>query len=105
MELQALAADENSGQGGPSSSSNCSGSAGLIDEFSRPGSSYVLTSKHPPRPGSSASGNFNRSGSFSRSGRPQTSQTIDILAEGNEGEEGSGTLSTFGTRLKAEPPP
>lgn len=62
---------------GPGQSTN-----GVLAGFSRPGSAYVLTSKHPPRPGSAA---VQRSGS--RNGRRPSGSPIDILAEGDESAE------------------
>jgi hypothetical protein len=64
------------------------GNKGLLTEFSRPGSAYVVTAHHPPRPGSAAVPNYGRSSlrSGSRPGSRRMSQSIDILAEGDEKE-------------------
>lgn len=80
LELEASQADGGSvaaGGTGPSIT-------GILPEFSRPGSAYVLTSKHPPRPGSALSGNRPGSRSGSRNGRRASGAPIDILAEGDE---------------------
>jgi len=70
---------------------------GILPEFSRPGSAYVLTSKHPPRPGSAAVPT-NRPGSRSgsRNGRRPSGTPIDILAEGDEATETSLPSRSFG---------
>lgn len=74
---------------------------GVLPEFSRPGSAYVASARHPPRPGSAAvpplalraraaATGFGAAGaqsarpSSTRSSRPATSRPIDILAEGPE---------------------
>jgi len=55
------------------------GQRGIIPEYSRPGSSYVVTREHPPRPGSSAYRQGSRPGSQRKVTRP-----IDILEEEDE---------------------
>jgi len=66
--------------------------AGVIKEFSRPGSAYVVTAHCPPRPGSALPPGYGRSASRggigSRSGSRQ--QPIDILAEGDGFHAASG---------------
>eukprot|EP00401_Gymnodinium_catenatum_P068142 CAMPEP_0117549834 /NCGR_PEP_ID=MMETSP0784-20121206/48370_1 /TAXON_ID=39447 /ORGANISM="" /LENGTH=361 /DNA_ID=CAMNT_0005346835 /DNA_START=1 /DNA_END=1083 /DNA_ORIENTATION=+ len=65
-----------------------SGNRGLLPEYSRPGSAYVVTAHHPPRPGSGLG--VARPGSSSRphtSSRPP-SRPIDILEESEEGANG-----------------
>lgn len=63
------------------------GTSGILQEFSRPGSAYVLMSKHPPRPGSAVAGNCPGSRSNSRSGKRPSGNPIDILVEGDESAE------------------
>jgi hypothetical protein len=58
------------------------GNTGVLKEFSRPGSAYVVTAHHPPRPGSAAVSAYGRPGS-----RRSSMQPIDILAEGDEANE------------------
>jgi len=82
QELEALAAErERSGQG---AQIEC----GLLPEFSRPGSAYVVAVKHPPRPGSALPpGDNGGSAVNSRPGssaRMTRTRPIDILAEGDE---------------------
>lgn len=82
------------------------GEAGLLAEFSRPGSAYVATARHPPRPGSALppalGGPGGRPGSASAGSRPGSrrhswSTPIDILAEGDEAEpSGAGGLRSLG---------
>merc|ERR1712232_343869 len=48
QEVDATADDSNAGA--PASS----GARGVLPEYSRPGSAYVVTAHHPPRPGSAA---------------------------------------------------
>lgn len=78
--------------------------SGVLREFSRPGSAYVLTSKHPPRPGSAAMGN--RPGSNSRSGRRPSGNPIDILAEGDEAAEAAtkGNMAGYTAGIPRLPP-
>jgi len=58
---------------------------GLLPEFSRPGSSYVVTTHFPPRPGSAAvprrASSTGRLGSASRPGSRAATRPIDILSE------------------------
>lgn len=100
QELQALDSDRASTVATATACSTpCT--TGIISEFSRPGSAYVLTSKHPPRPGSAATGNRPGSRSGSRNGRRPSNSPIDILAEGDEGAEtrtGSGAPPSSRTR-------
>lgn len=66
---------------------------GIVDEYSRPGSSYVVSQQFPPRPGSSmgsSKGGYQQqfptgtgAGRASRTGRPN-SRPIDILEEEDE---------------------
>lgn len=93
-ELEALTLEDNQ------CLSSGSSKAGLIKEFSRPGSAYVVTAHCPPRPGSALPPGYTRSGSRgaigSRSGFKQ--QPIDILAEGDETDGGFGAKAApFGT--------
>jgi hypothetical protein len=93
VELEALTED-NSYMNIQNSYADCGdkGNKGLLTEFSRPGSAYVVTAHHPPRPGSAAVPNYSRSnsglrsGSRSGTGSRRMSQAIDILAEGDEKE-------------------
>lgn len=114
LELEGLAADANAGfpaaaaergDGGP-------GNTGLIQEFTRPGSAYVMTEKHPPRPGSAIPSNFKSSGSFQSGSRPgsrsgyrrPSSRAIDILAEGGEAGESIATPTMFSAPPSNRPP-
>merc|ERR1712080_526220 len=76
---------------------------GILQEFSRPGSAYVLTSKHPPRPSSAITGNHPGSRSGSRNGRRPSGSPIDILAEGDEGTETAQTASNVGATSAGKP--
>jgi len=60
-----------------------SGGRGLVPEYSRPGSAYVVTREYPPRPGSAAARSLggSRPASSRRGTRP-----IDILEEEDEGK-------------------
>jgi len=64
-----------------------SGNRGILPEFSRPGSAYVITAHNPPRPGSA----FHPMGSSMRpnSRLGTASRPIDILEETAVLEEGS----------------
>jgi ankyrin repeat protein len=80
---------------------------GVLREFSRPGSAYVLMSKHPPRPGSAAA--KSSPGPNSGSGRRPSGSPIDILAEGDEGAAEGETLdaipsSGYGAGIPPLPP-
>jgi hypothetical protein len=68
---------------------------GLLPDFSRPGSAYVVTAHHPPRPGSAAVPNYSsagvsgygyasRLGARTPGSRRGSAPAIDILAEGDE---------------------
>lgn len=70
-------------QGG---SQECEGRRGLVPEYSRPGSAYVVTREYPPRPGSAVAKRLPSCSRPASSRRP-----IDILEE----EEGQ----TEGTRV------
>ncbi|CAE8594913.1 unnamed protein product, partial [Polarella glacialis] len=60
---------------------------GLVNEYSRPGSSYVVSREFPARPGSSAVVSRQGSGtSAGRLGSRQGSRPIDILEEEDEDE-------------------
>lgn len=59
------------------------GERGLISEYSRPGSSYVMTHFHPPRPGSVAGRPLSSSGGRLGTGRSMQ-RPIDILEEEDE---------------------
>mmetsp|Transcript_68453 Transcript_68453/g.164370 ORF Transcript_68453/g.164370 Transcript_68453/m.164370 type:complete len:299 (+) Transcript_68453:81-977(+) len=74
--------------------------AGVLPEYSRPGSAYVFSGQHPPRPGSampkSLPSGRRQSGPGSARSRPTTQQTIDILGEtapDNRGAASDGTRS------------
>mmetsp|Transcript_82431 Transcript_82431/g.146120 ORF Transcript_82431/g.146120 Transcript_82431/m.146120 type:complete len:336 (-) Transcript_82431:236-1243(-) len=81
-ELEALSLDHDE------ATTSGSNKGGLVKEFSRPGSAYVVTAHCPPRPGSALPPGYARSGSRgaigSRGGSRKNSQPIDILAEGDE---------------------
>mmetsp|Transcript_140569 Transcript_140569/g.437152 ORF Transcript_140569/g.437152 Transcript_140569/m.437152 type:complete len:250 (-) Transcript_140569:338-1087(-) len=57
------------------------GRRGLVPEYSRPGSAYVVSREYPPRPGSAAARTCSRPGSSRKAARP-----IDILEEEDEGQ-------------------
>lgn len=90
VELEASSADNFCNNIESSYSGLCDkGNKGLLTDFSRPGSAYVVTAHHPPRPGSAAVPNYAR-GSLRSGSRPGSRRTstraIDILAEGDEQE-------------------
>lgn len=62
------------------------GKAGVLKEFSRPGSAYVVTAHCPPRPGSAVPPGYARPASRGRIGSRSGSgqRPIDILAESDE---------------------
>lgn len=80
-ERSAEAAEAREAQGLPDSTRR-----GLLNEYSRPGSSYVVSREFPPRPGSSmGTAGYAAPGGYG-SGRPQTNRKannrpIDILEE------------------------
>lgn len=67
---------------------------GVVPEFSRPGSAYVVSALHPPRPGSAASFSPGLRPTLSRGG----SRPIDILAEGEDDEPHAARGSSKGLR-------
>lgn len=79
-----------------------SGERGLIPEYSRPGSSYVMTHFHPPRPGSALGVGPSTPSSRSSTGRLGTGRLpqrpIDILEEEDEQQvkEVTGGLRSLG---------
>jgi len=83
LELDDTSSTSNSGY-----SSNRQSNTGVLKEFSRPGSAYVVTAHHPPRPGSAAVP------AYGVARRPST-RTIDILAEGDEANEAIGNEASF----------
>mmetsp|Transcript_23439 Transcript_23439/g.65630 ORF Transcript_23439/g.65630 Transcript_23439/m.65630 type:complete len:249 (+) Transcript_23439:106-852(+) len=66
---------------------------GVVPEYSRPGSAYVLTREYPPRPGSAMPPGTARTYTSQRSG-----QLIDILAEEDEQPEDSGHRGSKGLK-------
>lgn len=82
---------------------------GVVTEYSRPGSSYVVSREFPPRPGSSAgarlpgtgSGGYARPGTLgsARPGsRANTGRPIDILAEEEPGDTAAEARAETGLR-------
>jgi len=70
------------------------GRRGVVPEYSRPGSSYVVTREYPPRPGSAAT----RPSTSSRPGSRKGTRPIDILEEEDEAqvEAASAGLQSLG---------
>merc|ERR1711865_1369454 len=101
-----LGADSRADTSGYNGGGGGQSTAGILPELSRPGSAYVLTSKHPPRPGSALSGSpltqpGSRSGS--RNERRPSGSPIDILAEGDEASETPAAPSSSGSRIGRPP--
>lgn len=79
---------------------------GVLPDFSRPGSSYVVTAQHPPRPGSAVVRLASRGLASSRpnsSSRPgstprSSSRPIDILGEGEGTVNANTNHSTTGLK-------
>lgn len=69
------------------------GVSGVVPEFSRPGSAYVVSALHPPRPGSAMPLGLRPATSSRPSSRLSCIRPIDILAE----DPGSGTCPAEGT--------
>lgn len=77
------------------------GVSGVVPEFSRPGSAYVVSALHPPRPGSAMPLGLRPASSSRPSSRLSCSRPIDILAE----DSGSGTFPAGGTsRISGQRP-
>jgi hypothetical protein len=62
---------------------------GIVNEYSRPGSAYVVSQQFPPRPGSSMGGYSAPGASRPTQSRRGNSRPIDILEEEDESEAAS----------------